>query len=935
MATPDIASPELRSVARLTLLALVAWSLAIGGSLYWNLRNERSRHVELATAEALFNLRRDYAIRHWLSEHGGVYMEPSESLPASPHLAHLPESEVTTPSGRRLALIAPAYLLRKIQESSYNDSSVRGRVVGLMPLNPVNAPDAWEADALRSFEDGGKETTALVSMDGRPFLRAAQPIRAEVKCLNCHGGQFYETGDLLGAISYTISLDRYIAAERQLLNVLATSHAVVWLGGVLIIGFLSNRARDHLTERIAVEHQLRHSEERARAIFENAPDAGYILTLDGRLIDVNDEACRELGYTREELLATQVDDVDPGLGMREAKRSLLTRRAPPGGPLCLETVHRRKDGSEFPVELHLRAAQLSDQPGVIAFGHNVTERLEAENRHRLAAKVFDETSEGIMITDAAARIISVNRSFTAITGYSADEALGHKPSLLRSGRHDGAFYRQLWDALLEVGSWRGEIWNRRKDGEIYPQWLAISTVRDAAGKPEYFIGIFSDITRQKRDAEHIRFLAYYDGLTGLPNRSLLADRVAQAIAAARRSGRGLAVLFMDLDGFKHVNDSLGHLVGDELLRRVGERLKQQIRDTDTLARFGGDEFVLMLSDVESVDDVRTGARRCIEALGSPIRINEHEINITPSIGVSVFPADGEDFDQLIKNADTAMYRAKESGRNQYRLFEAGMNAQAVSRATLGNHLRRALERGQLLLHYQPQADIASGEIVGIEALVRWQHPELGLVPPADFIPVAEEIGVICALGEWVLNEACRQAVAWQHAGLPHLPVAVNLSALQLRRPDFLDTVRRALDSTGLEPHWLEVELTESVLMHEAEAALSMLRELSKIGIRVAVDDFGTGYSSLAYLRRLPIDKLKIDRSFVRDLTVDRDDWVIVSTIIRMAHSLNLKVIAEGVETGEHLAILRAQGCDEVQGYHLSRPLPAEEVAEFIRQRAAA
>ncbi len=303
-------------------------------------------------------------------------MEPSESLPASPHLTHLPEAEITTPSGRRLALIAPAYLLRKIQESSYSDSSVRGRVVGLRPLNPGNEADAWEAHALGAFERGEAEITGLTRIDGRAFLRAAQPIRAEVKCLKCHGGRFFEVGDLLGAISYTVSLDRYLEAERQLLNVLATSHAIIWLGGVLIIAFLSNRARDHLTARLAVEHQLRHSEERTRAIFENAPDAGYILAFDGRLLDVNDEACRELGYARDELLEKRADDIDPGLGLRDAERSLLTRQGPASGPLCVETMHRRKDGSTFPVELHLRAAQLSDQLGVIAFGRNVAEQTQ-------------------------------------------------------------------------------------------------------------------------------------------------------------------------------------------------------------------------------------------------------------------------------------------------------------------------------------------------------------------------------------------------------------------------------------------------------------------------------------------------------------------------------------------------------------------------------
>jgi diguanylate cyclase (GGDEF)-like protein/PAS domain S-box-containing protein len=560
----------------------------------------------------------------------------------------------------------------------------------------------------------------------------------------------------------------------------------------------------------------------------------------------------------------------------------------------------------------------------------------AENaRRRLVAQAFDESSEAMVITDTAGRITAVNRAFTEITGYAADEVVGQDPRFLRSGRHDAAFYDRLQAALAGEGGWRGEVWQRRKNGEVFPATLAISALRDGEERTGHHIGIFSDISRQKRDADRIRFLACYDGLTGLPNRTLLADRVAKAIARARREGTRIALLFLDLDGFKRTSDALGHVIGDTLLRRIGERLKETVRDADTLARFGGDEFVLLLSELDDVGHAAIAAQRCLGALATPLRVESQEITVTLSIGISTYPDDGDTFDALLRNADTAMYNAKEAGGNAYRFFTAGMDARAASRAVIGNRLRRALEQHELELHYQPQADLATGEIIGVEALARWHHPELGVVPPAEFIPIAEETGLIGALGSWVLKEACRQAIEWQRAGLPHVAIAVNVSALQLRSPDFLGAVQQALRESGLEAHWLEIELTESVLMHEAESTLSTLRSLGALGIRIAVDDFGTGYSSLAYLRRLPIDKLKIDRSFVRDLGAETDASVIVSTIVRMAHSLKLKVLAEGVESSEQVTLLRAQGCDEMQGYWLARPLPADAFAEYFRERHAA
>ena len=476
-----------------------------------------------------------------------------------------------------------------------------------------------------------------------------------------------------------------------------------------------------------------------------------------------------------------------------------------------------------------------------------------------------------------------------------------------------------------------------KPGELH--WFSIS------GKPIFEDGIFkgyrgtgTDITERREAEQKIEFLAYHDSLTGLPNRVLLEDRVQQGIAMADRSGMGLALVFLDLDNFKKINDSLGHAAGDALLKEVAHRLKRCVRDTDTISRQGGDEFVILLHDLQNgVDSCTPVLAKIMETLQEPYDWEGNELSTSASIGISLFPDDGRDFETLRKNADMAMYRAKEAGRNTYRFFDEEMDDEAVEHLLMRSGLRRALERGEFVLHYQPQIDLHTGQIIGAEALLRWQHPEYGLVPPNRFIPVAEDSGLIVPIGEWVLHEACRQAGAWQRAGLPPLVVAVNLSAVQFRRGSVEETVTRALAAAGLPPSQLELELTETILLQNVEQVLASVRRLKQLGVKLSIDDFGTGYSSLSYLKRFDIDKLKIDQSFIRDLASDPDDAAIVRAIIQMAHSLDLLAIAEGVETTEMLQQLQAFGCDEAQGYHFARPMPAQEFERYFatRQQPAA
>ena len=554
------------------------------------------------------------------------------------------------------------------------------------------------------------------------------------------------------------------------------------------------------------------------------------------------------------------------------------------------------------------------------------QKVRAATALRQAAAVFESTRDGVFMTDLDARIVAVNPAFTEISGYGASESIGQTPRLLNSGRHDEAFYQALWGSVLACGHWQGEVWNRRKNGELYQQLLTISTVRNEAGEPSHYVAVMTDISQLKMSEAKLDYLAHHDPLTDLPNRLLLQSRIQHSIDRATRTQRHVALLFIDLDRFKTVNDSLGHPVGDELLAAIAQRLRDRLRDGDTLARIGGDEFVLLIEDMQAPEEAARVANMLLELLHTPFKLQHgREIYIGASIGIAVFPEDGSTVTELIQHSDVAMYQAKESGRGAFRFYTESMSRAAQDRLHLDTRLRRALERGEFTLHYQPQVDMKTGLITGTEALVRWLDPEEGLISPARFIPVAEETGLIVPIGEWVLRTACAQARAWQDAGHT-LTIAVNLSARQLQQNDLSQRVAALMKEYGVGPGMLEIELTESMLAGDHSTTEVRLRELKALGIALSIDDFGTGYSSLAYLKRFPIDILKIDQSFVRDIPHDRNDMEIAATIIAMAHTLKLRVVAEGVETPEQLAFLKERECDAWQGYLYSKPLPAEEFA---------
>ncbi|MDF2546026.1 MAG: hypothetical protein K0R93_924 [Anaerosolibacter sp.] len=651
---------------------------------------------------------------------------------------------------------------------------------------------------------------------------------------------------------------------------------------------------------------------------------GIYLIQDGVFTYVNPKFAEMFGYGQDELVHKKIMDLiyenDQALVTGNVNKRLMGEAK----SLRYEFRGVKKDLTIIEIEVLGTHIVFEGKPAIIGSAMDITERKENSERLRMAQKVFENTIEGIVVTDTEGMIQLVNPAFTAITGYTSEEAIGRNPRLLKSERHNQLFYKDMWDALINTGTWQGEIWNRRKNGETYPEWLTISAIKNDHGETTHYISVFNDITENIRKEEHIKHLAYFDALTGLPNRFLFGDRLNLAITHAQHHKHMLAVMVLDVDRFKRINDTLGHAVGDMVIQTVADRLSRCIGEGDTLSRLGGDEFMFILEEIEDVQNVTKIIHRLFEALACPLSIHGHELHITGSIGVSMYPGDGQDLDTLVKNADTAMYRAKELGRNNYQLYTPAMNDKAIARLTMENDLRKAIERNELTLYYQPKVDIKSGKITGAEALVRWNHPQRGRISPGDFIPLAEETGLIEPLGEWVLQQACCQVRKWQDEKGQDIYVSVNLSPRQFQNGNLAEQIISVAEAAEIDPKYIELEITESCAMKNPEHTLRLLQRLKGKGFTFSIDDFGTGYSSLGVLKKFPIDKLKIDQSFVRDITKDEDDKAIVLAMISMAHSMRLKVVAEGVETSEQLEFLMENHCDQLQGYLYSPPVPADE-----------
>jgi diguanylate cyclase (GGDEF)-like protein/PAS domain S-box-containing protein len=733
-----------------------------------------------------------------------------------------------------------------------------------------------------------------------------------------------------GLLGYLLWSEQRIALQAAT----TSDHNLVGTAGLVLLGLMAimlwRLARSERREATMIEG-LAANERRFRSLFHEAP-VGHTLNrlADGGFVEINPAFAELTGYSRDELAALNYWDLTPHQYAADEAQQLETLRSTGRyGPY--EKEYLRKDGQRIAVRLNGTLYEGTDgEKLILSVVEDISDRRHAEDQLRLMASIFEHSGEAILISDRDNNIVAVNPAFTRLTGYAADEVVGRNPRVLASGRTTQQEYEEMWRAIDTLGLWHGEVWDRRKDGGTYPKWLTISTLKNAAGEVTHYIGSFTDITERKAAEDRIHHLAHHDALTGLPNRFHLQGRLEQALATARRDHRPLAVIFLDLDRFKIVNDTLGHHVGDQLLIAVAHRLRASVRSSDIVARLGGDEFVLVLTDAEA-SAAHQLAEKILRSLANTYHVGAHVLHSTPSLGIAMFPADGDSVETLMKNADTAMYHAKSAGRNNVQFFTAAMNEEASARLTFENSLRQAVEHGEFELHFQPQIELESGRLVGVEALVRWRHPQQGLISPLEFIPLAEETGLIVPLGEWVLDRALRQLAAWRDSGIDGLRMAVNLSAHQLRNPAFASSVAEALEIHRIPPERLELEITESAAMDDPQATIEQLGRLRRMGIDLAIDDFGTGYSSLAYLKLLPIRRLKLDRSFVMDIEHDANDAAICSATIALAHSLGLGVVAEGVETEAQRDYLARLDCDIVQGYLFSRPLPAREAEAYLRR----
>lgn len=945
---------------------LLAWTLFILLSLIWNVYKERAEVYESARDQLRSNYVRDHTLWLWSSQHGGFYVPVTREFQPSRHMADFPSRDATTATGERLTLVNPAEALRRYYDFAGIRYGVQGRLSGLNALNPVNDPDHWELDAIDAFRDGADEVSGEASVRGQQFLRLMRPVVMETGCRRCHGSQGFKPGDVVGGISVSVPLEPLLAEVRQRTVAMLFGHGGFWLLGLIGIQIGANQLQSRIRERQAAERALQESESRTGAILEACLEG--VITIDGddRIIGWSGAAAQTFGWSRAEVLGRELAETIIPPQHRSRHRDGMERLVRTGeGKLTnrrIEITALRRSGEEFPVELAIAYLQAGDQPIFAGFVRDISDRRLADERmrrdmryQRLLNRILETSIDSIPFEQQMGRVLDLllggdelplqpkgaiflaNEEKTDLRplvyrGLSDDYQMrcpgvlggepgcaGDSPDTTREGPGCQCLPLRSRDHLFGAALL---FWKPGHAPSVEEMEL-LTTVTHA---------IASLIDRHTAE-EQLEQHAYYDILTGLPNRTLFMDWLARTVQRARRHAEHrFAVLFLDFDRFKNINDSLGHTLGDQMLKEVAIRLQRCVRPSDTVARLGGDEFTLLLDDIDEVADALRIAERIHEELRQPIRLDEHDIYASTSIGIAINTEAYETPDEVLRDADIAMYQAKAEGPGQTKVFDNVMHTSAVALLKTETELRHALERNELCVHYQPIVDLAAGRVAGFEALVRWRHPDRGLVMPDEFIHVAEETGLISPLGEAVLRQACRQVTDWN--SMPRvrrdgLYVSVNISGIQLLNPQWLSQLDATLVETGCSARHLRLELTESVLMRNAELTGQVLLALKKRGIRIYLDDFGTGYSSLSYLHRYPFDALKIDRSFVRNLPLGEEHASLFRAFSAIGHNFGLDVVAEGVETAIELEEVRRLGCDAVQGYYFGRPVSAEEATQLL------
>ena len=720
------------------------------------------------------------------------------------------------------------------------------------------------------------------------------------------------------AISQAIYLPIYYFSGMLTLVVVFQTFGIGW-----------HIVRDPFIHQRYLYKKLVLSNQKIRSILDASRDGILLISKEGEILETNLAGKTDLGYEMEELMGESVQKLFPEDDQAQWNTVLQAIRTGEKNSFCGRVLHHC--GNSVPVELNIQPLILDGIEYAVILVCDLTEH---HNSMEIAKGVFEDATEGIIITDFEGNITTVNQAFTRITGYTSEEVIGRNPRILKSDRHDAAYYREMWTSLQTKRYWQGEIWNRHKDGAIYPELLTITSIRNLSNKLTNYLGIFLDRTEYRELEKTINQLAHYDTLTGLPNQSLFLERLNISIEQKTQYGGGLAVCVINLKNFKEINSLIGHNQADELLKEVARRIRSIIQNDDVIARINGGEFGLFhFAETGAVHEITLLAQKLLEQIQLPWQTGELELKVSANIGIAVYPLDGSDGEELLRNAGLAWEQKGEHSHLSYNFFTPSINEKIARRFTMEQNLRVALEREEFVLYYQPQIDLLTKEVVGFEALVRWQHPEHGLVPPGDFIPVAEETDLILPLGAWVIRTACKHAVAWQETGFSPVRVAINLSAKQFNQPSLVSDITQILLETGLAPQWLELEITESVAMENVQFTMGVLQELQDMGINISLDDFGTGYSSLIYLKRFPNHTLKIDQDFVREVPDNPEDAAIVVAIITLAKHLKLQVIAEGVETLKQLQFLESNGCDGVQGYFYSPPVKEENVSWMLKNQA--